>query len=189
MWSLRWPITADTPVARYLAKRGYTGVIPATLAYLPPRKQHGPTMIAAFGIGTEVEPGVIAAPNEITGVHLTWLTPEGEKVGAAPHTPNKIMIGSCTGKPIVIAPPNDLLGMAVTEGIEDALSVYAATGLGVWAAGAAGFMPALASVVPDWIECATIYMHADDAGRKYAMKLAKALTSRGLEVLIEGAAP
>ena len=163
-------------------------MIPATLAYLPPRKQHGPTMIAAFGIGTEVEPGVIAAPNEITGVHLTWLTPEGEKVGAAPHTPNKIMIGSCTGKPIVIAPPNDLLGMAVTEGIEDALSVYQATGLGVWAAGAAGFMSALAPLVPDYIEAVTIHAHDDKAGQRHALALASALNMRGIEVFTEGVA-
>jgi hypothetical protein len=36
------------------------------------------------------------------------------------------MIGHSIGAPIVLAPPNELLGMAVTEGIEDALSSHEA---------------------------------------------------------------
>ena len=47
------------------------------------------------------------------------------------------MIGRSTGAPIVLAPLTDALGLAITEGIEDALSVHEATGLGVWAAGSA----------------------------------------------------
>jgi hypothetical protein len=39
--------------------------------------------------------------------------------------------------PIVLAPPNDLLGSSITEGIEDALTMHEATGLGTWAAGSA----------------------------------------------------
>ena len=34
------------------------------------------------------------------------------------------------GLPIVVAPVNDSLGLAITEGIEDALSVHEATGFG-----------------------------------------------------------
>ena len=51
--------------------------------------------------------------------------------------PKKI-IGSPAGLPVIVSPVNDLLGLAICEGIEDALSVYAATGLGAWAAGGAG---------------------------------------------------
>lgn len=40
------------------------------------------------------------------------------------------MIGRSKGAPIVLAPLNDLLGLIVTEGIEDALSAHQATGLG-----------------------------------------------------------
>ena len=98
------------------------------------------------------------------------------------------MIGSPSGKPIVIAPPNDLLGLAITEGIEDALSVHQATGLGAWAAGAAGFMPKLADVVPHYIECVTIYAHADKAGQDGASKLAAKFRERNIEVIIEGVA-
>jgi hypothetical protein len=128
---------------------------------------------------------MLAAPKVVRGVHLTRLTAEGAKAPDASGK-SKIMLGVCKGAPIVISPPNDLLGMAVTEGVEDGLSVYQATGLGVWAAGAAGFMPALAPLVPDYIETLTIYAHDDKAGRDNAITLARALKARGIEVLTQG---
>jgi hypothetical protein len=181
LWSQRKAATPDTPLAKYLRKRGYAGPTPPTLAYLPPHDEHPPAMIATFGIAPEVEPAVIIAPPQITGVHLTKLTMTGEK---ADTDPVKITLGPSMGQPIVLAPVNDLLGLAITEGIEDGLSVYAATGLGVWVAGTAGRMPALADAIPNYVECVTIYQHADDAGRANTIKLAEKLTLRGIEVLI-----
>jgi hypothetical protein len=61
--------------------------------------------------------------------------------GKAPADPAKIMLGPMSGLPIVLAPVNDSLGLAITEGIEDGLSVFEETGLRVWAAGSAGNMP------------------------------------------------
>jgi putative DNA primase/helicase len=185
LWLQRKPITEGTPPGLYLRKRKYTGPIPATLAYVPPRGPHPAAMIAPFGIATELnEPGIIGVPKSVAGVHLTRLTVVGNK---APNAQGKakIMLGACMGKPITISPPNDLLGIAVTEGIEDALSVYQGTGLGVWAAGSAVFMPALAPLVPDYIETVTVYAH-DDTGRSYAIDLARALKARGIEVLVQG---
>jgi hypothetical protein len=190
LWSQRVPATPDTPVAKYLRKRGYSGVIPPTIGYLPPRDQYPGAMIAAFGITRETEPGVIIAPAPVIGVHLTRITPDGEK---APNEDGKakFMLGTCKGAPIIIAPPNDLLGMAITEGIEDALNAYQACGYGVWAAGSAGFMPALADVVPSYIETVTIFAHDDrgkpiNSGRDGALALARGLHARKFEVLIEG---
>jgi Toprim domain len=171
LWSQRQPITEDTPPALYLRKRGYAGTIPATLGYLPGRDTHPPAMIAAFCLDSQ----------SVNGVHVTRLTADGDK--AAIEKP-KIMLGRCKGSPIVVAPPNDLLGMAITEGIEDALSVVA-TGLGVWAAGSAGMMPALASVIPSYIECVTVYGHDDEAGKRHANELIEALQKRGIEVWFE----
>jgi putative DNA primase/helicase len=187
LWSQRKPIVEDTPPALYLRKRGYTGLIPATLGYLPAWAPHPASMIAAFGVADEPEPEILAAPKCVRGVHLTRLTAEGDKAPNADGNA-KIMVGTCKGAPITISPPNDLLGMAVTEGIEDGLSVYQATGLGVWAAGAAGFIPALAPLVPDYIEAVTVYAHEDDAGRRGALELARALDARGIEVFVEGVA-
>jgi hypothetical protein len=181
LWSRHQPITEGSPPFLYLRKRGFTGTIPPTLAYLPPFRDFPAAMIAAFGMVTEAEPGVIVPPKAVAGVHITRLTSEGDKAPDAEGNA-KIALGSCKGAPICISPPNDLLGMAVTEGIEDALSVYQSTGLGVWAAGSAGFMPALAPLVPDYIECVTIFVDDDDAGQRGAKALASALFDRGIEV-------
>jgi Toprim domain len=108
--------------------------------------------------------------------------------GKAGTERDKTMIGRSIGWPIVVAPPNDLLGLAITEGIEDALSAHEATGLGAWAAGSASRLPALANAVPAYIEAVTIYAHADANGQDGARKLAKALDDYGTEVRIEGMA-
>jgi hypothetical protein len=114
----------------------------------------------------------------VRGVQLTKLLPDG--LDRLRDADAKITIGrAARGLPIVIAPPNDLLGLAVTEGIEDGLSVYEASGLGVWAAGGAGRMPALASTVPAFIECVSVIAH-DDGGRKHAEALAAALLARNI---------
>jgi hypothetical protein len=102
--------------------------------------------------------------------------------------PKKI-IGSPGHLPIVLAPANDLLGLAICEGIEDALTAHAATGIGAWAAGGGGRMPTLADTVPAYIETVTIHAHADTSvttGQDGARRLAEALKGRGVDVFIEG---
>jgi hypothetical protein len=94
----------------------------------------------------------------------------------------KIMIGHSIGSPIVLAPPNDLLGMSIAEGIEEALTVHEATGLGAWAAGSASRMPALADVVPWYIECVTVMVDDDVDGRRHAATLIDRMRARGIEV-------
>jgi len=184
LWGRSEPI-AGTFAERYLWARGYTGPVPDTVRFLPASGDYPPAMIAAFGLAHETEPGVIRIDtNAIKGVHLTRLLPDGSDRDRGEK--GKIMIGLSTGSPIVLAPPNDLLGLAITEGIEDGLSVRKATGLGVWAAGTGGRMPALAEVVPDYIECVTIFAHDDDTGWDGATKLADALTSRKIDVIMEG---
>jgi hypothetical protein len=185
LWSRRKPII-NSVVETYLRDmRCYDGTFPGTLGFLPPRGQHGPAMIAAFGIAREIEPGCLRIlDGDVVGVHITWLKPDGTgKIDTKP----KIMIGTSIGSPIILAPPNDLLGLAITEGIEDALSVHDATGLGVWAAGCASRLPALANAVPNYIEAITIYSDADTAGQAGAVALAEALKHIA-DVRIEGLA-
>jgi hypothetical protein len=176
LWSQRRP-TAGTPAEAYLRRRGITCASPPTLGFLPPSKpEHHPAMIAAFALVLdEPEPGILGRPRAVQSVHLTLLKPDGS--GKADVAKPKLMVGSPGELPIVLAPSTDLLGLAVTEGIEDALTVYAATGLGVWAAAAAGRMPKLAPLVPS-IEAVTIYAHDDQAGREGAHALAQALARR-----------
>lgn len=74
--------------------------------------------------------------------------------------------------------------LAITEGIEDALSVHEATGLGVWAAGAASRLPALADAVPTWIDFVTVFADDDETGRQNARDLAARLNERGINTRI-----
>jgi hypothetical protein len=143
-------------------------------------------MISAFGLANESdEPGVISIDDDaVRGIHLTRLALDGS--GKAGTERDKIMIGMSAGSPIVLAPANDLLAIGITEGIEDALSVLHATGLGAWAAGSASRMLALAAAIPDYIECVTVFAHDDDAGQRGALALAEALTKRGIETSVEG---
>jgi hypothetical protein len=140
-------------------------------------------MIAAFGLPSEPEPGRLAiADDAVCGVHITRLASDG--LGKAGTDTDKIIIGKSIGWPIVLAPANDLLGLAVTEGIEDALSLHEATGLGVWAAGAASRLAALADAIPTYIETTTIFADSDEAGRKHADALARRMRCRGFNVQV-----
>jgi hypothetical protein len=184
LWRRRQP-ARGTIVENYLRRaRGYRGSIPETLGFLPARGDHPPAMISAFGWPDEPEPGrMVVREDEVRGVHITRLAADGRgKVG----DPSKIIIGRCLGSPIVLSALNDNLGLAITEGIEDGLSIFESTGLGVWAAGAAGRMPALAETVPQYVDAISIIADADDAGQHGARELGSSLHQRGLRVGIVG---
>jgi Toprim domain len=179
LWSRRQPIHGTIAETYLCDARGYRGPIPPTLSFLRASDEHAPAMIAAFGLAGESEPGsMIIADYAVRGVHLTKLAPDGS--GKAGSDKDKIMIGRCLGSPIVLAPPNDLMGMAVTEGIENGLSIFAATGLGVWAAGAASRMPMLADTIPLYIDCVTVCADADPTGLQNADELLERTKARGL---------
>jgi hypothetical protein len=99
--------------------------------------------------------------------------------GMAGVEPNPIIVRRrAMGVPIVIAPPNDLLGLCITEDVETALSICAATGLGAWASGGASRLPALANAVPAYVDHVTNVADRD----RYANALADRLRQRGIEV-------
>jgi putative DNA primase/helicase len=157
--------------------------LPQTLGFLRPTKpKHHPAVICAFAIPDEPEPGILAAPRAVNAVHLILLRPDGS--GKAGVEKPKISVGSPCGLPIVLAPGNDLLGLAICEGVEDALSASEA-GLEAWAAGGSNFMPKLAASVPPYVECVTIFAH-DDGGAQYALELGELLNNRGFEVRFDG---
>jgi hypothetical protein len=140
-------------------------------------------MIAAFAIPHEPEPGVLrVADDAVRAVHMTLLKPDGS--GKAGTDKDKFMIGSSPGQPLVLAPMNDLLALAITEGIEDALSIYQETGCGAWAAGSASRMPGLADTVPSYADTILICGDPDPAGRRNANELATRLHGRRLSAEI-----
>jgi hypothetical protein len=173
LWRRRLPL-GRTLAARYLVEaRGLTGPFSATLGFLGAYRDHPPALIAAYGLPIEPEPGVLELPIEaVQGVQLISLTPDARKLGKAKT------IGRCPGVPIVLAPMGDNLGLAIAEGVEDALSIAEATGLGAWAAGGASRFPALADAVPDYSDCITILQDDDPAGIRGVAGLVAALTAR-----------
>jgi hypothetical protein len=71
--------------------------------------------------------------------------------------------------------------MAIAEGIENALTAFQATGLGVWAAGCASRMTALADAIPDWIDCVTIIEDDDPDGHRFAREIRHRIEALGME--------
>ena len=176
LWSRRQLITG-TIAEKYLRVRNITCELPATLGFLPARKpEHHPALISAFTLVDEPEPGVLRTLRDVDAVHITLIRPDGN--GKAEVAKPKIMVGRPLGRPLVLAPVNDLLGLAICEGVEDALSIRQATGLGAWAAGSATMLPALADSVPDYITRVSIFVDADEAGRRYSGELAARLNQR-----------
>jgi len=187
LWSQRRPIIGTIAETYLRQARKYAGSIPPTLAFLPARNGKPPSMIAAFAYPNESEPCTLGEPVNVEAVHLTALKPDGS--GKADITPNKIMIASPAGMPIAVAAMSDSMwGLVITEGIEDALSIHAVTGLGVWAAGSAPHMPKLATAIVQFRpECVHIFADGDAAGQERAHELAaeiSTLTAR-LELSIE----
>ena len=183
-WIWRAALPAlETCVERYLGARGIAGPLPKEIIKYLPADGPGrhPAMLVPYGMASEPEPGELTiAEAAVTAVHLTFLKPDGS--GKANVDPAKITVGSPKGMPLMLAPMNDSLGLAITEGIEDALSVHGETGLGVWAAGSCTLMPALSAAVPDYADFITVIADDDAPGRRGARALAKALIRRGLSV-------
>jgi hypothetical protein len=184
LWRQRQPLPGSIG-ERYMRRRGYHGTLPATLGFLPASGEHHPSIIAAFGLTRELQPGIIEIAEEaVLGVHLIKLRPDGNDRLRDVDIEPKVTIGRAFVAPITIAAPNDLLGLCIAEGIEDALNAYQASGLGAWAAGSASRMPALADAVPSYIEGVTILVDDNDAGHKGSLALAGRLYARGIEVLL-----
>ncbi|MGB7916474.1 MAG: hypothetical protein WCF79_14465 [Rhodomicrobium sp.] len=139
------------------------GFLPAGLDRIEPSY---PAMICAYGLPDEYEPGRLRL-DATTGVHLTFL--DGAR--KAPIPKPKQMRGTCKGKPLVLAAPNDGNAICIAEGIETALTAHDLLGIGAWAAGSASFMPPLADAVPDYIECVWIEAEDDPDGQRFAREL------------------
>jgi hypothetical protein len=79
LWKSRGPIAGSIAETYLREARGYCGALPATLGFLPARGEHGPAMIAAFGIAYEPEPGLLEiADGQMRGVHITRLAAEAK---------------------------------------------------------------------------------------------------------------
>jgi hypothetical protein len=173
LWRTRQPLVGSIAETYLRQARGITCPLPPTLGFLPAHTPtHHPAMIAAFAIAD--------VPHDVNAIHLTLLKPDGSGKAEVPKP--KLFVGRPLGRPIVLAPIGDMLALAITEGIEDGLSVRGALDMGVWVAGSAARLPALADTIPNYISAVTIWAHDDDAGRTGAGRLADLLHRRSVEV-------
>ncbi len=163
-----------TPVERYLRTRGITINVPPSIRYAP-SLWHGPTrscfpaMIA----------GVQDVDGNVIGVHRTYLAPDG--CGKAPVSPEKMMLGRCTGGAVRLGPPGPLL--AVAEGIETAISIaQACPHLRVWAALSTSGLRTL--ILPPGVDEVILCPDGDEPGEQAARIAAKGFLYDGFKVQI-----
>ena len=114
----------------------------------------------------------------ITGIHRTFLTMDGSK--KAPVSQNKMMLGRCAGGAARLAAVADKL--ALTEGIETALSVQQATGIPTWATLSTSGLKTV--ILPPDVREVVICADGDDAGDQAAQDAAQRLLREGREVRI-----
>jgi hypothetical protein len=185
LWRKAAPEIERTPAALYLRERGFAPPYPTTLRYLPGEGEHPHALIAAFGLPDEPEPGLLWMPDAaVRAVHLTRLDPTG--MSRLKLDDAKIIVGhGGLGFPVPVTPINDGLGLLVTEGIENALSLGLSLSLGAWAACSHTRMPALASAVPSYLEAITIVADPEPAARASATALAEKLRRRGFIVTLK----
>ena len=156
-----------TVVETYLRGRGITTEVPPTLRFAT-RLWHAEAEAAfpAMVGGVQRWPG-----RRVEAVHRTYLDQDGRK---APATPVKKALGPCAGGAIRLAPAGPVL--AITEGIETALSVLQETGLPTWAALSASGMCGL--ILPEPPLAAEIIIAADADTNGAGLRAAEAAAAR-----------
>ena len=185
LWSQRRPIE-HSPAETYLRQaRGYRGRMPSTLASLPPLdRKTFPAVMGVLAPVVEVQPGLIVPTLDVRGVHVISIRDDGMGKAPIPAPKKTYGKGAAGVVPLTLSAMNDLLGLVIVEGIENGLSVFEATGCGVWVSCGHVFMPKLAKAVPEWVD--TVVVIADpDEGFASAETLVSLLKRR---VLDDGAA-
>ncbi len=181
VWNAAAAITG-TPVERYLDRRRIGGMSADVIRYamLKPPKDSGieeacgaaklPAMLALV-VGYDGKP---------IGLQRTYLTPDGDKA-ASTDRKVKFSLGSIRGGAIRLGPIlHD--GLALTEGVEDALSLMAMGAASAWAAAGSCMLDGM--ILPDAVRSVVIGGDADEAGRIAAEKAATAFYQGGREVRI-----
>ena len=88
--------------------------------------------------------------------------------------------------PIALAAPSDLGGLAITEGVEDALAAIQLTEIPTWAALGAQRMHSLR--IPDEVRELHIFSDDDEAGREAANRTAESHRHRHCVIRLPPAA-
>ena len=166
-----------TLVENYLTARGIELPIPSALRFHPRLKHPSggfwPAMVAA----------VCGVDGEVFAILRTFLSPQGG--GKAPVDPQRMMLGSCRGRAVQLARPDDFL--MVGEGIETCLAAMQATGHPAWAALSASGLRTLN--LPDHVQEVVILADGDPTGEAAAQDAAGRWVGEHRRVRIARPAP
>jgi putative DNA primase/helicase len=160
---------AGSLVERYLQSRKLT----------LPDHAHALRFHASCPFGSDRLPCMVALyrdiiTNEPKAINRTALTPDGQKV-------DRKALGPKRGCAIKLTPNEDVTtGLTIGEGIETALAGMALGFHPAWALGDAGEVARFP--VLSGIECLTILVDHDNAGREAALQCSKRWTAAGREV-------
>lgn len=176
------PLEVGDPVCKYLTKRGIHTIPTEFIKYHPAldywelSQKLGtyPAMVAAF----------TRPCGKVESLHTTYLTAEGEKANVA--SPKKAQGKSSQqglkGCAIRLSPVVEHI--ALTEGIETALSVKQLYSIDCWATYSANNM--IEFIPPEGVKAITIYPDIDDSftGQEAAYVLARRLKRQGYSVTV-----
>jgi hypothetical protein len=166
-----------TPVETYLQSRGLK---------LPQRSEHALRFHPDCPRGEARLPAMLGLMSGIVtgrmlGVHRTFLSADGRAKAAL--EPNKMMLGRAKGAVLKLSPDEDVTqGLALTEGIEDALAVLNDGFAPVWACLSAGTL--MNFPVLGGIQALTICADNDTPGRAAAEACAARWRAAGKEARV-----
>jgi hypothetical protein len=172
LWQATVP-AAGTIVEIYLASRGLTLQLPATIRFHA-RLRHPtagvwPAMVALVTRGVD---------GKAIAIHRTFLTRDGS--AKAPVVPQKMMLGPCRGGAVRLGTPSDVLMLG--EGIENCLAAAQATGYPAWAGLSTAGLRSLD--LPHDIQNLIVLADGDDPGEAAACDCARRLRNEGRRVRI-----
>lgn len=171
-----------TLAEHYLRHRGLANLVGCSALRFHPNCYYRD---AANGITTQF-PALIAAvtdtSGELTGVHRTWINPDGfgKALVASPRRAMGHLLGS--GVRFGVASDHPIMVMAAGEGLETMLSLrMVASSMPMVAGLSAGHLGAL--VLPQGLQRLYVAGDADAAGREGTGRLSQRAQALGIEVL------
>lgn len=176
LWVAAGPIMG-TPAEAYLRSRGITAPLPPVLRFarLAPPKDSG----LAASSGNRPLPALVALVTahdaRPTGIQRTYLTDAGRKALSADGKV-KFSLGNIRGGAVRLG-PEIAEGLALTEGIEDALSLMQLGAPSAWAAAGSAMLDGM--VLPEGVRSVVVGGDNDAAGRAAAEKAARAFAGTG----------
>jgi len=174
LWHQSLPATGTLAEA-YLKSRALMCEIPPTIRFLPATEARPhPRLIA--GCGLEIDEDSRVMPGTPSALLRVYLAPDGS--GKARINCPKPSLGNVKGQACWLRPAKDRLSVAVAEGIEDAMSLGWAFGIGAIAVGGAWNLPHVAANLPSYLESILIAEDVDEAGRKGCAEAVRILSER-----------